>query len=329
MRHATPPNVLVCDDLDARALSRLREAGLAVESAVGWSEQQRDERLRAGVDALLVRSATKVTRALIEKTRGLRLVGRAGVGVDNVDVRAASEHGVLVINAPEGNTIATAELTIALLFACARRLPLAFETTRKGSWDKQALMGAQISGATLGVIGLGRIGRAVAARARALGMHVLGHDPTPPAQLEGVELCALDELLPRSDFVTLHVPYLAATHHLLSRERLMSMKRGARLVNCARGGLVDESALIECLDSGQLAGAALDVLEGEPPRADHPLIGRADVALTPHIGASTRAAQTAVALEIAQGVEAFFLAREARGAVNLAEWERAGGWTRA
>ncbi len=321
-------SVLVCDDLDARALGILEQAGFTVESALGWSEAQRIERVRAGVDALLVRSATKVTRALIENSRGLRLIGRAGVGVDNVDVVAASEHGVLVINAPESNTIATAELTIAQLFACARKLPQAYATTRAGSWDKKALMGTQISGATLGVIGLGRIGRAVAQRARGLSMRVLGYDPLPPRELDGVELCSLETLLAQSDFVTLHVPLCESTRHLLSRERLLTMKHGARLINCARGGLVDERALLECLDSGHLAAAALDVLEQEPPQQGHPLLARSDIALTPHIGASTREAQAAVALEIARGVEAFFLERRAQGAVNLAEWERAGGWTR-
>lgn len=323
------PAVLACDDLDPRALEQLRSTGFSVESASGWSPERRAERLAEGVDVLLVRSATKVNRAMIAAARGLKLIGRAGVGVDNIDVAAASEHGVLVINAPESNTIPTAELTIAMLLACARRLPLAFETTRRGSWDKKALLGAQLGGATLGVIGLGRIGRAVAARARGLSMRVLGHDPFPPAALEGVEQCTLEALLASSDFVTLHVPYSPAVHHLLSRERLLSMKRGARLVNCARGGLVDETALLECLESGHIAGAALDVLEEEPPRADHPLLHRADVVVTPHIGASTREAQAAVALEIARGVEAFFAERRALGAVNLAEWERAGGWTRA
>jgi D-3-phosphoglycerate dehydrogenase len=320
--------VLVCDELDGRALTGLEQAGFTVESALGWSETQRIERAQAGVDALLVRSATKVTRTLIENSRGLRLIGRAGVGVDNVDVAAASEHGVLVINAPEGNTIATAELTIAQLFACARKLPQAYATTRAGSWDKRALMGTQISGATLGVVGLGHIGRAVAQRARGLGMRVLGYDPLPPREPGGVELCALETLLAQSDFVTLHVPFSEATRHLISRERLLAMKRGARLINCARGGLVDERALLECLDSGHIAAAALDVLEGEPPQPAHPLLSRSEIAITPHIGASTRQAQAAVALEIAQGVLAFFLERRVQGAVNLAEWERSGGWTR-
>ena len=294
--------ILVCDELSPAALETFRARGFATEVALKQTEEQLVARVRAGVQALVVRSATKVTRRVLEAASGLRVVGRAGVGLDNVDCEAAAERGIAVLNTPGASSTATAELALALIFALARQIPRATLTTRAGSWEKKGLEGIELTGKTLGVVGCGRIGRIVAERALGLRMQVLAHDPVQPAPLAGVTFVALDELCARADFVTLHLPLVPATRQLFSRDLIARMKPGARLVNCARGGLVDEAALLEALASGRLAGAALDVLEEEPPRKDHPLLAREDVIVTPHLGASTREAQAAVALAIAEAV---------------------------
>jgi D-3-phosphoglycerate dehydrogenase len=322
-----PASILVCDELSPAALEIFRARGFAPEVALKQTEAELVLRVQRSVQALVVRSATKVTRRVIEAATDLRVVGRAGVGVDNVDCDAASERGVLVLNTPGGNSTATAELALGLVFALARHIPRADRSTRAGSWEKKALTGSEITGKTLGVVGLGRIGRIVAERALGLRMRVLAFDPfldsaaAPP--VPGVEFATLDELCARSDFVTLHVPLSDSTRHLFSRERIARMKKGARLVNCARGGLVDESALLEALESGQLAGAALDVLEQEPPMKGHPLIGREDVIVTPHMGASAHEAQHAVAVDIARAICDFFEHGVAHNAVNLEAAARA------
>ena len=315
--------VLICDELAPQALEVFRQHGFEPEVRTGLGEDQLVARV-AEMHALVVRSATKVTRRVIAAAPRLRVIGRAGVGVDNVDLDAATEHGVVVMNSPGGNTTTTAELALALLFALARHLPRADRAVREGEWKLRAtLMGSELSGKTLGVIGLGRIGRAVAERALGLRMHVLAHDPFiaggqpgGKSPVEGVELAGLDELLARADFVTLHVPLGESTRHLLGRERLARMKRGARLINAARGGLVDELALCEALDSGRLAGAALDVLEHEPPPRDHPLLARHDVVLSPHLGASSDEAQRQVAVDIARQIAEFLSEGVAHNAVN-------------
>ena len=311
--------ILVCDELHPAALDRFHQRGFEPEVRTGLSEDELAADV-PGVHALVVRSATKVTRRVIEASDVLELVGRAGVGVDNVDVPAATERGIVVMNTPTGNTTTTGELAIALVMALARNVPRADRGTRGGSWKKKGLMGSEVTGKTLGIVGLGRIGRVVAERGVGLRMQVLAHDPflsgTGVAAPEGVELAELDDLLARSDFVTLHVPLSDATRGLLSRERLLAMKPGARLINCARGGIVDEEALAEALDSGHLAGAALDVLAEEPPTADHPLVGRDDVILTPHLGASSHEAQERVATDIADQVATFFQEGVAHNAVN-------------
>jgi D-3-phosphoglycerate dehydrogenase len=313
------PHVLICDELSPEALEVFAQSGIAAEQAVGLPE----ERLRGRAEhatALVVRSATKVTRRLMEAAPRLEVIGRAGVGVDNVDLDAATERGVVVMNAPTGNTTTTAELAIALLCALARHIPRADRTVRAGKWkQKSGLMGTELCDKTLGVIGLGRIGRVVAERGRGLAMHVIAHDPYLSGQrspVEGVELVELEELLARSDFISLHVPLTEATHHLLDARRLALCRPGARLVNCARGGLVDEVALVRALDEGRLRGAALDVLETEPPPADHPLFAREDVILTPHLGASSDEAQRSVAIDIARQVCDFLLEGVASNVVN-------------
>ncbi|HVS08941.1 MAG TPA: phosphoglycerate dehydrogenase [Planctomycetota bacterium] len=323
--------VLICDALSEEAREIFAERGIPAEVRTGLGE---DELVRAvaGVEALVVRSATKVTRRVIAAAPRLAVVGRAGVGVDNVDLDAATEHGVVVLNAPAGNTTATAELALALLLSLARNVPRADRAVRSGAWRKGGLVGSELTGKTLGVVGLGRIGRALAERALGLRMEVLAHDPYiagaggiagAKAPVEGVDMVGLDELLERSDFVSLHLPLSDETRHLLSRERLARMKRGARLINAARGGLVDEAALLEALESGRLRGAALDVFEREPPPVDHPLLAREDVVLTPHLGASSDEAQRSVAVEIAREVCDFLEQGVAQNAVNAPPLSRA------
>lgn len=319
------PRVIICDDLHPAALEQFLAHGIEAEVCTGMDEAALIKAV-PGAHALVVRSATKITRPVIEAASNLVVVGRAGVGVDNVDVTAATERGVVVMNTPTGNTTTTGELAIALLCSLARHVPQADRSTRRGDWKKKKLMGTEITGKTLGVVGLGRIGRVVAQRAMGLRMEVVAYDPYlskaglakmgDEAGLEGIELLDLDELLERSDFVTLHVPLTDETRGLLNAERLGRMKPGARLINCARGGLVDEAALAAALDAGHLAGAALDVLEQEPPPDDHPLLDRDNVILTPHLGASSHEAQRNVAVDVAEQIATFLEDDVARNAVN-------------
>ena len=315
---AAAPRVLILDDLAPEAFEVFEQHGTPAERRTGLSEDELVEAV-AGAEALVVRSATRITRRVIEAAPRLRVVGRAGVGVDNIDLDAATDNGVVVMNAPTGNTTTTAELAVALLCALARNVPQADRSVRGGSWKKKHLMGTELAGKTLGVVGLGRIGRVVAQRGLGLAMNVVAFDPYLTGQrspLEGVELVELDELLGRADFVTLHVPLNDSTHHLLSRQRIALMKPGARLINAARGGLVDEEALLAALESGRLRGAALDVLESEPPGAEHALVKREDVIVTPHLGASSDEAQRQVALDIARQVAEFLAHGVAHNAVN-------------
>ncbi|MFN0008832.1 MAG: phosphoglycerate dehydrogenase [Planctomycetota bacterium] len=310
--------VLICDDLAPAAMDVFRARGIEPQVRLGLTEDQLVAAV-PGVHALVVRSSTKITRRVIEAAADLRVVGRAGVGVDNVDTEAATERGVVVMNTPTGNTTSAAELAVALLLALARHIPRADRGVRKGTWSKKGLTGTEVAGKRLGVIGLGRIGRAVASRALGLEMSVVAVDPflqgdAPP--VAGVDLVDLGTLLSTSDFVSLHLPLTDQTANLLSRERLFAMKKGARLVNAARGGLVDEGALAEALEQGHLAGAALDVFAEEPPPKDHPLFLRDDVVLTPHLGASSHEAQLAVAVDVARQICDFLVEGVAHNAVN-------------
>lgn len=311
--------VVICDDLSPLAVDVFREYGIEPEVRLGMDEDACVAAVR-GADALVVRSATKITRRVFEAADKLRVVGRAGVGVDNVDCLAATERGVVVMNTPTGNTTTTAELAVALMLSLARNIPRADREVRAGVWKKKGLVGTEITGKTLGVIGLGRIGRVVAERGVGLAMQVVAFDPylanAERSPVAGVELVSLEELLAQSDFVSLHVPISDATRNLISAERIATMKRGARLINAARGGLVDEAAVAAALDSGQLAGAAFDVLVEEPPPADHPLLGRDDVVLTPHIGASSGEAQVRVATDVAHQIARFLIEGRADNAVN-------------
>ncbi len=255
-------------------------------------------------DALIVRSETKVTEKVIEAGKNLKVIGRAGVGLDNIDVRAATKRGVVVLNAPGGNTISTAEHTISMMLALARNIPQACASLRSRKWDRKSFTGAEVYGKTLGIIGLGRIGSEVARRAYALGMKLLGYDPilSPErARSINVEPTELDTLIKNSDFITLHVPLTEQTKNLLSAQRFKTMKPDVRIINCSRGGVVDEAALCKAIKSGKVAGAALDVFENEPP-LDSPLLELDSVVVTPHLGASTEEAQVNVAREVADQV---------------------------
>jgi len=277
------------------------------------------KRLVAQADALVVRSQTKVTADVIEAAPRLKVIARAGVGVDNVDVAAATRRGIIVLNSPEGNTIAATEHTIALLLALSRRIPEAYDSMRKGEWKRSKFVGVELYNKVLGVIGLGKIGAEVARRARALGMRLVGYDPYIPAEMAerlGVELVALDELLARSDYVTVHTPLTRDTRGLIGKAELEKIKRGARLVNTARGGIIEEKALADAVKSGVVAGAAVDVFEEEPPKGS-PLLEVEGIIVTPHLGASTEEAQVKVAVDVAEQVVDVLHGRPARTAVNV------------
>ncbi len=311
--------VLVADPIAEAGVELLRQTpGFEVAVRTGLDPQA----LRAALqdyDALIVRSTTKVTREVLRDVGRLRAIGRAGTGVDNIDLEAATAAGVVVMNTPGGNAVAAAEHTIALMLALARNIPRAHADLREGRWERKPHTGTELAGKTLGVVGLGRIGQEVVRRAQALQMQVIGYDPyvsQDAAARMGVEPASLEALLERSDVVTLHVPLTEETHHLLDAQRLSRMKRGARLVNCARGGLVDEAALYQALAAGHLAGAALDVFEEEPP-TDLRLVRHPNVVATPHLGASTVEAQERVAIEIAQKIRDFLASGVVLDALNF------------
>ncbi|HEX6507837.1 MAG TPA: hydroxyacid dehydrogenase [Chloroflexota bacterium] len=307
------PRVLVADPLSSIGLELLREHADVVVAA------DADELSKSlpQSDALIVRSRTRVTADLLRQGDRLQIVGRAGIGVDNIDVEAATDRGILVINAPLGNVRSTAEHTIALIFSLARRIVAADAAVRNGTW-KTGYEGVQLGGKRLGVIGAGKVGGQVATIGAAIGMEVVGYDPYLPEgywHTLGVAKVQPDELLATSDFVTLHVPLLPETLNLIGAAELANMKRGAYLINCARGGLVDEAALAEALQSGHLAGAAVDVYETEPPESS-PLLSAPNIILTPHVAASTREAQAQVSTDIATQVLDFFAGRPVSYAVN-------------
>jgi D-3-phosphoglycerate dehydrogenase / 2-oxoglutarate reductase len=315
----TQIKIFVADDVSSTGLEPLRAAGFEVEKRSGLEINA----LLAAVkdcDGLIVRSETKVTAELMDSAPRLRVVGRAGVGVDNIDVAAATARGLVVMNAPDGNTMTTAEHTLALLMALARRIPQSAASLKAGRWERKRFIGVELQGKTLGIIGLGRIGRVVAGRARSLGMNIVAYDPfiqTEQARDLEVETAALDEVLARADFLSIHTPLTAETRGLIGRAAFARMKQNVRIINCARGGLVDEHALLEAITEGKVAGAALDVFEEEPPPADHPLIMRDEVIATPHLGASTTEAQEGVAFTVAEQMRDFLLTGALRGAVNV------------
>jgi D-3-phosphoglycerate dehydrogenase len=310
--------ILVTDPIAERGLDLLREEGWSV-SALAPASKDGLARELSDATAWILRSGTKVTAEVLEAAPQLRVVGRAGIGVDNIDLEAATRRGVLVMNTPGGNAVSVAEHTFALLLALARQVPAANQSVRGGEWRKNDFQGYELKGKTLGLIGFGRIGQEVARRALAFEMTVLAHDPFVAAPLAhdlGVELTALDDLLARADFLSLHATLTRETEHLLDRERLARCKPGVRLINTSRGELVDEAALADALASGQVAGAALDVFAAEPPRAS-PLLELPNVIATPHIAGSTAEAQEEVGWRIAQQVRDFLKDGVVRNAVNL------------
>ena len=307
--------IIVADKISERGTALLRDAGWEIKtpSAADLPSEIAD------ADALIVRSATKVTPTLLEKAKKLRAVGRAGVGVDNVDMDAATRHGVLVMNTPGGNAVSVAEHTFALMLSLARAVPQANASTQAGKWEKSAFSGTELRGKTLGLVGLGRVGMEVARRASAMEMKVLAYDPfvTPAAAREAeVELLPLDQVLACADFLSLHCSLSDATQKLINADAIAKMKKGVRVINCARGELIDESAFAEALKSGQIAGAALDTFAQEPPK-NSPLIGLPNVIATPHIAGSTAEAQEEVGTAIAQQVRDYLAEGLIRNAVNM------------
>jgi D-3-phosphoglycerate dehydrogenase len=314
------PRVLISDALSPAAVAIFKERGVEVDFQPNLGKD--NDKLAAMIgdyDGLAIRSATKVTSKILENASRLKVIGRAGIGVDNVDIPAATAKGVIVMNTPFGNSITTAEHAIAMMFALARQIPAADISTQAGKWEKNRFMGVEITGKVLGVIGCGNIGSIVAERAIGLHMRVIAYDPflSPErAQDIGVEKVDLDDLLARADFISLHTPMTAQTKNILSAENLAKTKKGVRIVNCARGGLVDEAALRKLLDSGHVAGAAFDVFTTEPA-TENPLFGHPNVVATPHLGAATNEAQENVALQVAEQMSDYLTRGAISNAVNF------------
>src|SRR3954451_5753055 len=313
----TKHRILLADQLDPSGLVLFEQAGVEIHQLT-TEERPRLPEILADFDALVVRSSTQATAELLKAGKKLKVVGRAGIGVDNVDVAAATDLGILVVNAPTANLMSATEHTFALLLSLARRVPEADASMKGGEWNRK-LTGIELQGKTLGIIGFGRIGQRVADRARGFEMKILAYDPfldAAAARRLEVELLPLDDLLAQADMVTLHVPFTEQTKNLLNRDRLGKMKKGALLVNCARGGVVDEAALLESLEAGHLGGAALDVFAEEPPK-DLTLVRHKKVVATPHLGAQTREAQERISIETAEMVLAALSGSLAVAAVNL------------
>jgi len=311
--------VIITDDLSEEGIRKLREFA-DVDVALNLSKEDLQARI-ANYDALVIRSGTKVTKEIIEagSTGRLKVIGRAGVGVDNVAVDAATEKGILVVNAPEANTISAAEHTIAMMLSLARQIPSANRSLKSGKWDRKTHMGVQVNGKVLGIVGLGRVGSEVAKRAKGLGMKIVAYDPfitEEKANELGITLTTLQETLKLADFITLHTPLSKETRHLIGEKEFALMRDGVRVINCARGGIIDEKALHGAMKSGKVAGAALDVFEQEPPE-DRELLEQECVVVTPHLGASTTEAQEAAALVIAEEVLAALQNRPVKNAVNM------------
>ncbi len=321
--------VLVTDKLAEEGLAQLR-AEPGIEVVVNTKLAQDVPALRkalAEADGIVIRSGTQLTAEVLEGQSRLKAIVRAGVGVDNIDVPAATRRGIVVMNTPGGNTISTAEHTMALLLSLARNVAKADASLKSGKWDRNKFTGTQLEGKTLGVIGLGRVGLAVARRAQGFGMTVVGFDPFLAAEraLElGIESVAqLEDIWGRCDFITLHTPMTAETRNLIGAAEIARMKPSVRIINCARGGLIDEAALAQALDAGKVAGAAIDVFDPEPPPAGHPLVNHPSVLVTPHLGASTEEAQVSVAVEAARLLCEFFGRGQVRFSVNMPTLDRA------
>lgn len=309
--------ILISDPIEQSCVDILTREGFQVDAKPGIPPEE-IKRIIPDYAALLVRSGTKVTADIINEAKAMKVIGRAGAGVDNIDVEAASRRGIIVMNTPGGNTISTAEHTVSMLLSLARNIPQAYMSLVAGKWERKKFMGTEIMGKTLGIIGIGKIGREVASRCRAFGMTVIGFDPVlanDVASKLGVEVVTLDEVYRRSDFITVHTPLTEETKGILNEKTFKQCKKGVRVINCARGGIIDEAALLDALNSGHVAGAALDVFVTEPP-ASNPLLQHPHVIATPHLGASTEEAQEKVAIQIAEQVADALHDRGISGAVN-------------
>ncbi|MBN2453781.1 MAG: phosphoglycerate dehydrogenase [Candidatus Omnitrophica bacterium] len=315
-----PYKVLISDSLSKEAVEILqKEKEFSVDVNTKLTPEQLKDTIK-NYDALVVRSSTKVTKDIISAADRLKIVGRAGVGLDNVDVAAASKKGVIVVNTPAGNTISTAEHAFTMMLALSRNIPQADLSMKKGEWERKKFMGHELYGKVLGIVGLGRIGTEMAKRALAFGMKVLAYDPylsMERAKELGIEPAELEALFRNADYITVHTPLTDQTNHLISDKQLEMMKKGVRLINCARGGIIDEAALVKAIEAGKVAGAALDVYEEEPPKKESPLLKTDKVVLTPHLGASTEEAQTNVAIEVANTVRDALLTGCVRNAINI------------
>ncbi|MCC3421319.1 MAG: phosphoglycerate dehydrogenase [Microcoleus sp. PH2017_29_MFU_D_A] len=313
------PKVLVSDPIDQAGIDILSQVA-QVDVNTGLSAEEL-VRIIPDYDALMIRSGTQVTKEIIEAGNLLKIIGRAGVGVDNVDVPAATRKGIVVVNSPEGNTIAAAEHAIAMMLSMSRHIPEANASVKGGKWERNRFIGVEVYKKTLGIVGLGKIGSHLATAAKAMGMKLLAYDPfisTERAEQLGCRLVELELLMRESDYITLHIPKTPETLHLINADVLSKMKPTARIINCARGGIIDEAALAEAIKSGQIAGAAIDVYEHEPLEADSPLrnVGQ-NIVLTPHLGASTAEAQVNVAIDVAEQIRDVLLGLPARSAVNI------------
>lgn len=312
--------ILISDSLSRKAVDIFNEReGLECEVSTGLKPEELKEKIK-GFHGLIVRSATKVTADLIEAAGSLKVIGRAGTGVDNIDTAAATKKGVVVMNTPGGNTITTAEHAVAMMMALARNIPQATASMRSGAWEKKRFQGTELTGKTLGILGVGNIGSVVASRAIGLRMNVIAHDPYisgEAAEKLGVALVTLDELYKRSDFISVHIPVTGETKNMLNEAAFKKMKKGVYIINCARGGIVDEGDLAKAIKEQMVAGAALDVFETEPPSPDNPLLGMDEVILTPHLGASTLEAQENVAVAIAEQVSDYLASGIIRNALNV------------
>jgi D-3-phosphoglycerate dehydrogenase len=314
------PRVLISDKLSDAAVQIFKDRGIEVDFQPNLGkDKDKLAEVIGQYDGLAIRSATKVTPTILENATNLKVIGRAGIGTDNIDKDAASKKGVIVMNTPFGNMITTAEHAIAMMFACARQIPEASASTHAGKWEKSKFMGVELTGKTLGVIGAGNIGGIVCDRARGLKMKVIAYDPflgEDKAKQMQVEKVELDDLLKRADFITLHVPLTDQTRNILNRENLEKTKKGVRIINCARGGLVDEEALADLLKSGHVAGAAFDVFS-EEPATENPLFNLPNVVCTPHLGAATTEAQENVALQVAEQMANYLLTGAVENALNM------------
>ncbi|MBL7158390.1 MAG: phosphoglycerate dehydrogenase [Candidatus Omnitrophica bacterium] len=310
--------ILVSDPLAKAGVEILeKEKGFKVDVRPNLSPEE-IKRCIGEYDALIVRSQTKVTKEILSSTKKLKYIGRAGVGLDNIDVEEASKRGIVVMNAPGGNTISTAEHAFSLILALSRKIPQANESVKKGEWERKKFMGVELYGKTLGIIGFGRIGTEVARRALSFNMKVVAYDPflsPDKAKALGIESVNLEDLFKRSDYITVHTPHNKETHYIIKSDSFKKMKKGVRIINCARGGIIDEEALLEAIEKGRVAGAALDVYEKEPPKGSK-VISCDKIITTPHLGASTEEAQVNVALDVAESIKDALTGRGIRNAVN-------------